>query len=126
MPSMSASFSPAPAIASAAAWLMRSSEEEPSCLPNEVSPTPVTKLISIRFRQAQHLLGDETENELGADRGDARDQGFAQLALDMKFLGVAKTAMGHHGLFAGVKAGFAGEIFRRIGRRAAWQALIIL
>src|SRR5258708_26739216 len=73
----------------------------------------------VRLRQAQHLLGNKAENELRADRGDARDQGFAQVALDMKFLGVPKTAVSHHGLLAGLKAGFGGEILCRVGRRAA-------
>src|SRR6266404_6345701 len=130
MPSISARVSPASAIASSAALLMRSREEEPSCLPNAVSPTPVMKLISVRLpvtssfrdapsvgncrpeatdpesrdsgfiatrrpgmtawnsslhylknqlvrlRQAQHLLGNETENELWADRGRCAGSGI--------------------------------------------------
>src|SRR6267142_3380710 len=48
MPSISLHFRPASAIASSAALLMRSSEEEPSCLPNAVSPTPVMKLMTVR------------------------------------------------------------------------------
>src|SRR3981081_641474 len=79
--------------------------------------------ISIRLRQAQHFLGNEAENELRADRGDAGNQGLAQIALDMKLLGIAEAAMGHHRLLAGVIAGFSGEIFRGMGRRAAGQAL---
>src|ERR1700730_11656395 len=126
MPSISARFSPASAIASTAALLIRSSEEEPSCLPKGVRPTPVTKLISVRLRQAQHLLGDKTENELRADRRDARDQGFAKVTLDVKLLGVTKTAMGHNRLLAGGIAGFGGEIFCRVGGRAAGQSLIVL
>src|SRR5947199_1002294 len=63
---------------------------------------------SIRFRQTEHLLGDKTENELRADRGDAGDQRFAQIALDVKFLGVAEAAMGHDRLLAGLEAGFGG------------------
>src|SRR6266849_1197919 len=168
MPSISLRFRPASAIASSAALLMRSSEEEPSCLPNAVSPTPVMKLMTvrlrlissfrdcpkdqtrnleipgshlrcapelrletydlhrlkhpplIRLRQAQNLLGNKTENELRADRGDPWDQGFAQVSLDMIFLGVAEAAMSHHRLLAGLKAGFSGKIFRGIRRRAAW------
>src|ERR1700721_2545152 len=46
MPSTSARFRPASAIASSAALLMRSSDEEPSCLPNAVRPTPVIKLMA--------------------------------------------------------------------------------
>src|SRR6266403_3015913 len=64
----------------------------------------------IRLRQVQHLFGDKAENELRADRGDPRDQGFAQVALDMKFLGVAAAAVSHHRLLAGLKAGFSGEV----------------
>src|SRR5882762_10679289 len=93
---------------------MRSSEDEPSCLPYDVIPTTVMKLMavcfSIRLRQTQHLLGDKTENELRADRRDARDQGFPQITLDMIFLGVTKTAMRHHGLLAGLEARFRREI----------------
>src|SRR5882757_5983815 len=110
MPSISARFRPASATAISAALLMRSSEEEPSCLPYAVRPTPVTKLMLIRLRQAQHLLGDKTENELWADRGDARDQGFPQVTLDMIFLGIPKTAMRHDGLLAGLKTGFGSEV----------------
>src|SRR3978361_1466670 len=65
------------AMASSAALLIRSSVEEPSCLPKDVSPTPVIKLISIRLRQAEHFLGNETQDQLRADRRDAGDQGFA-------------------------------------------------
>src|SRR5580700_71730 len=100
MPSISPRFRRASVIASSAALLMRSSDDEFSRLPNAVNPTPVMKLMvsaatSIRFRKAQHLLGDKAENELRADRRDARNQGFAQITLDVKFLGVTKAAMCH-------------------------------
>src|SRR2546421_7485244 len=81
---------------------------------------------SIRLRQAEHLLGDEAENELRADRRDARDQGFPQIALDVIFLRVAESTMGHHRLLAGVEAGFGREIFGGVRCRAAWHALIVL
>src|SRR5689334_18559645 len=58
---------------------------------------------SIRLRQAEHLLGDEAENELRADRRDARDQGFPQIALDVIFLRITEAAMRHDGLFTGVE-----------------------
>src|ERR1700730_14235387 len=45
MPSISARERPASAIASSAALLMRSSEDKPSCLPYDVSPTPVMKVM---------------------------------------------------------------------------------
>ncbi len=43
---------------------------------------------------------------------DARDHHFAQVTLDVIFLGVAETAVGHHRLFACMEACLAGEIFR--------------
>src|SRR5438552_6039005 len=81
---------------------------------------------SIRFRQTEHLLGNETENKLRADRRDARDQRLPQIALDVIFFGVPKSAMRHDRLLAGVEAGFGGEIFCGIGRRAALHALVVL
>src|SRR5882724_1262504 len=81
---------------------------------------------SVRLRQAEHLLGNEAENELRADRRDPRDQGFPQIALDVIFLGVTEAAMRHDRLLAGVETGFGGEIFCGIGGRPAWHALIIL
>src|SRR4051794_6289386 len=85
-----------------------------------------TRSYSIRLRQAEHFFGDKTQDELRADRGDAGDQGFAQIALDVKFLGVAEAAMGHDRLLAGLKAGLAGEILRRVRRQPTRQALIVL
>src|SRR5260370_19752491 len=76
-------------------WL--AATQRPGMTALEVT-TSVIAQPSIRLRQAQHLLGNETENELRADRGDAGDQGFPQISLDMIFLGVAESAMGHHRL----------------------------
>ena len=85
-------------------------------------PHHLTDLI--RLRQAQHLLGNKTENELRADRGDARDQGFPQIALDMKFLGVAEAAMGHHGLPCGPAANAAKYLAAEAGFHACEQAVM--
>src|SRR5258705_3766250 len=82
--------------------------------------------FSIRLRQTEHLLGNEAENELRADRRDARDQGFPQVTLDVILLGVTEAAMRHDSLLAGVEAGFRFEIFRSIVGRTAWHALIVL
>jgi hypothetical protein len=38
---------------------------------------------SIRFGQTEHALRDVAENEVRADRGDARDQNLPQAALDV-------------------------------------------
>ncbi len=40
----------------------------------EVKSRHRSRSNSARLRQAQHLLGDEAEDELRADRRDARDQ----------------------------------------------------
>src|ERR1700761_8545949 len=56
---------------------------------------------SIRLRQAEHFLGNEAQDQLRADRGDARDQRLAKITLDMEFLGITEAAMGHHRLLAG-------------------------
>src|ERR1700738_4462745 len=75
MPSISARFSPASAIASSAALLMRSSEEEPSCLPNAVSPTPVIKLILHTAGLPSPLRGrDERSSLLGVGGGGSHKQ----------------------------------------------------
>src|SRR5207302_10926138 len=38
--------------------------------------------ISIRLRQAEHFFGDEAQDKLAANRRNARDQRFPQVALD--------------------------------------------
>src|SRR5215210_2713598 len=86
----------------------------------------MTVCFSIRLWQTEHLLGDKAENELRADRRDARDQGFPQVTLDVILLGVSESAMCHDRLLAGLEAGFRCEILCSVGRRAAWHALIIL
>ncbi len=86
--------------------------------------SPSTALV--RLRQAQHLFGDEAENQLRADRRDARDHHLAQITLDMVFLGVAEAAMGHDRLLAGLEAGLGSQVFRGIGRGTARQALVVL
>src|SRR3954467_10729829 len=81
--------------------------------------------LSIRLRQAEHALGDEAEDQLAAHRGDAADEGLAQIALDVVFARVAEAAMGHHCLLAGVEAGFAGEVLGRIRLRGAGLATVV-
>src|ERR1700704_6676734 len=73
MPSTSARFRPASDIASAAALLMRSSVEEPSCLPNAVNPTPGTKLMLRGLRALSAPFRDGAQ----APDPDSRDSGFA-------------------------------------------------
>src|SRR5712664_1069870 len=80
MPSISLRFRPASAIASSAALLIRSSEEEPSCLPYAVSPTPVMKLMAVRFRLTSSFRDgpkDQT-SDVQLHIGEFRDSGFAR------------------------------------------------
>src|SRR5216684_3264710 len=75
MPSISLRFRPASAIASSAALLMRSSEDEPSCLPNAVSPTPVMKLMACTAELPSPLRGrDERSSLLGVGGGGSDKQ----------------------------------------------------
>src|SRR5579871_2807318 len=67
---------------------------------------------SIRLWQAERFLGNETQNQFPAHRRNPWDQRLPQVTLDVELLGIAEAAMGHHRLFAGVEAGFGGEIFR--------------
>src|SRR5712692_11922223 len=62
----------------------------------------------VGFGQAQDPLGDVAEGELWAHRGDARDLRFAQITLDMIFLGIAEAAMGQHRGLAGAPARLGG------------------
>src|SRR6202020_1548664 len=77
MPSISARFRPASAIASSAALLIRSNVDEPSCLPNAVRPTPVIKLMACSLVRA---VGCGAGNAIAHHRGDfgGGEAGFAQ------------------------------------------------
>src|SRR5690242_5165606 len=93
---------PSPSIRGASKTRTRNLEVPGSmlCIAPE-RPIGSVRSSSIRLRQPQHLLGDKAENELRADRRDARDQRLPQIALDVILLGVTETAMRHHRLLAG-------------------------
>src|SRR5450631_3928810 len=78
MPSISERFRPASDIASSAALLIRSSVDEPSCLPNAVRPTPVIKLMACvsLLRGVGRRFGDA----IAYHRGDfcCGESGFTQ------------------------------------------------
>src|SRR5580698_2099191 len=86
----------------------------------------VCEHVSVRSRQTEYALGDKTHNEMWRDRRNARDHAFAEIALDMKFLGVAVAAVGHHRGLAGFKTRLGAEIFRGIGGRSARNAIVVL
>src|SRR5258708_11784649 len=80
---------------------------------------------SVALGQAEHALGDVAQNQLLADPRDARDQDFAQEALDMELLGVAVAAMGQDGALAGLVGGARAEILGRVRLRAALLAAVV-
>src|SRR5579875_1696011 len=54
----------------------------------------MTSLTLIRPRQAEHVLGDIGEDEVGGDRRHRIEPGLAEFALDVEFLGKAEAAVG--------------------------------
>src|SRR6185312_12254434 len=80
---------------------------------------------SVALGQAQYALGDIAQDQLLADRRDARDHDLAQEALDVELLGVAVAAMGQDRPFAGVVGGTGAEILRRIGLGAAVLLVVV-
>src|SRR6266851_6615658 len=80
---------------------------------------------SVALGQAEHALGDVAQDQLLADRRDARDQDFAQEALDMELLGVAVAAMGQDGAFAGLVGGAGAEILGGVRLGAALLAGVV-
>src|ERR1700730_2959641 len=71
MPSISQRLRPASVIANSAALLIRSSEEEPSCLPNAVRPTPVMKLMTVETFDATQTSSFRDAPSVGNCRPEA-------------------------------------------------------
>src|SRR5271168_4103975 len=65
---------------------------------------------SIRFGQAQDLLGQKVQNHVRADGCRARDEDLAQIALDMIFLRITHAAQGQHGGMARLEPEFTGQV----------------
>src|SRR5829696_3279813 len=80
---------------------------------------------SIGFRQAEHPLGDEVQDHVRADRSDARNEAFAEVALDRVLLRIAHAAMGQDRLLAGHERGLGGEVFGRVRLGAALRAAVV-
>src|SRR5260370_14345929 len=70
---------------------------------------PSTRLASIAPGEIKHLLADEAQNELLGDRRESSQRSLAIEPLDVIFLGVAESAMGHHRLPGGFVAGAGAE-----------------
>src|SRR6185436_5633636 len=73
------------------------------------------RLGLVALGQPQHALGNVAQDELLADRRDARDHDLAQEAFDVKLLGVAVAAMREDRPLAGVVGVARAEILGRIG-----------
>src|SRR5262245_57703755 len=74
--------------------------------------------ISVRPRQAEHMLSQIRQDHVGRDRRHQIEPCFTKLALDIVFLGKAETAVGLHAHVGGGPGGVSGEQFRHVGFRA--------
>src|SRR5215472_19374415 len=91
-----------------------------------VAPSARTRRVTlIRLWQSQNALRDEIKNELRRHGRKPRDQTFAEIALDVEFLGITVTAVGQHRGLAGFEAGFGAQIFGGVGSRAAGLAVVV-
>ena len=53
-------------------------------------------MFSVGAGQAEHVLGNERQDQIGRDRRNLIQPRFAELALDVVFFGKAEAAMGLH------------------------------
>ena len=80
---------------------------------------------SVRFRQTEHLFRNEAEDQLRTDRREPGDHDLAQIALDVKFLGITHAAMRHHRRLARREGRLGAEIFRSICFSGTRRATIV-
>src|SRR5262245_27102457 len=74
--------------------------------------------ISVRPRQAEHMLSQIREDHVGRDRRHLIEPRFTELALDIVFLRETETAVGLHAHVGRGPGGVRGEQFRHVGFRA--------
>src|SRR5579871_3019894 len=79
---------------------------------------------SIRARQAEHMLADIGEDEVGRDRRDLKQARLAPFALDIVFACETKAAMGLHACLTRMPGGIRGEELCHIGVRPARLACV--
>src|SRR5262249_22766364 len=79
----------------------------------------------IRLRQPENLLCDEIEDHVRRNRGDPRNQGLAQVALDVKLPGIAHAAVGEDGGLAGLECGLRRQILGGIGLGGAVRVAVV-
>ena len=70
-------------------------------------------------------MGDVVEGHFLGDGGDAHEAGFAPVAVDVVFGGVAHAAEGLHGAIGAEERGFGGEVFGGVGEFAAFEAGVV-
>src|SRR5712691_7578257 len=80
---------------------------------------------SVGAGQAQHVLGEVAQHEVGRDRRDLVQARLAELALDVVLLGEAEAAVGLQAHVARLPRGFRSELLRHVRFGAAGQALIV-
>ena len=70
------------------------------------------------------MLGDIAQDQFLADRRDAHQAGFAEVALDVVFGRVSEPAQCLHRTVGGEEAGLGSEVLGQVGLLAARHALI--
>src|SRR3546814_6002985 len=91
---------------------------------SDVCASDLARIASIRPRQLQHLLGEEVQDHVRADRRGSWNEHFTQQALDMIFLCVAHAAQRQHRGMAGLEREFGSEVFSGIGFDATFGVLV--
>ena len=71
------------------------------------------------------MLADKGQHEVVRHRRDPVEAGFAELALDVVFLGEGKPAMGLHAHVGGLPRCFGGEVFCHVGFRPGAPAAFV-
>ena len=75
-------------------------------------------------RQAEHVLGQIGQDQVGRDRGDLVEPGLAELALDVVLGGEAEAAVGLQADVGGLPGGLRGEVLRHVRLGAAGLFLV--
>src|SRR5262249_33465884 len=76
-------------------------------------------VFSIRARHAEHMFGNERQNQVGRNRRDLVEPRLAELALDIIFLGKRKATMGLHTGVRGFPGGVGSQHLGHVGLSAA-------
>src|ERR1700678_2648970 len=80
---------------------------------------------SVRPRQAEHVLAEVREDQVGGDRGDLVEARLAELAFHVVFLGEAEAAVGLQAGVGGGPGGLAGQQLGGVGLLDAGPPLVV-